>query len=70
MAACQDSEWTIAMSPDASPGATEILRLVLTINSGGVISGYMYYPTNTRFSTVTGTCQPLTRRMIVLIQRS
>ena len=62
MAACLDNEWTINMSRDKTPTVFETLRLKLTI-SNGVISGDMFYPatSTTRFSTVSGTCQPLAK---------
>ncbi len=64
MAVCDsNSGWTITMSPDKNPALFEIIFLRLKVTAEGVITGDMFYPpsSTTPFSSVSGTCQPLTR---------
>lgn len=62
MAVCASSDWTITMINDKTQGVLEHMTLKLTIASG-VITGTMHYPAGTPapFSSVSGTCQPLTK---------
>ena len=62
MASCVSGNWIMIMVTDKKPELQEIITLKLTVTNG-VISGTMHYPaaSDTPFSTVSGTCRPLSK---------